>query len=128
MRRFILGLGPASKIVGFAEALLRAGILITGIVAVSMSAHAAPSVQYTQVKQGNVKPATPEQIKTCEYLDDIIGTSGWYGVFAAQGVENARAEIISKAVSIGATHIVWQSHTVVYGSTSAVGKAYRCAS
>lgn len=87
---------------------------------------AAPSVQYTEVKQGSVKPATPERVKACEYLDDIIGTSGWYGVFATQGAENARAETINKAASIGATHIVWHASTVGYGSTSVGAKAYRC--
>jgi hypothetical protein len=88
---------------------------------------AAPSAPYTEVKQGSVKPATPDRVKACEYLDDIIGTSGWYGVFATQGAENARAETINKAASIGATHIVWQSNAVGYGSTSVAGKAYRCA-
>lgn len=87
---------------------------------------ATPSVPYTVVKSDPVKPATPERVKSCEYLDDIIGTSGWYGVFATQGVENARAETMTKAANLGATHIVWQSNTVNYGSTSVAGKAYRC--
>lgn len=87
---------------------------------------AAPSVPYTELKIGTVKPATPERVKSCEYLDDIIGTSGWYGVFATQGVENARAKTMTKAANLGATHIVWQSNTVNYGSTSVAGKAYRC--
>ena len=91
-----------------------------------LAACAAPSVPYTQVKGGTVKPATLERVKTCEYLDDLVGTSGWYGVFATQGAENARAEILVKAANIGATHIVWQSSTVGYGSTSVAGKAYRC--
>jgi hypothetical protein len=88
---------------------------------------AAPSAPYTEVKQGPVKPATSERVKACDYLDDVIGSSGWYGVLATQGAENARAEAITKAAKIGATHIVWQSNTVAYGSTSVAGKAYRCA-
>jgi hypothetical protein len=62
----------------------------------------------------------------CAYLDDIIGSSGWYGAFATQGIENARAEALTKAASIGATHIVWQPRTEVYGTSSVAGKAYRC--
>ncbi len=87
---------------------------------------ATTSVSYTASRNGTVKAATPEQVATCEYLDDIIGASGWYGVFASQGVDNARAEVLVKAANIGATHIVWQSNTVGYGSTSVAGRAYRC--
>lgn len=91
-----------------------------------LSGCATPSVAYTESKKSTVQPATPERVKTCEYLDDIIGTSGWYGVFATQGVENARAETMTKAANMGATHIVWQSNAVNYGSTSVAGKVYRC--
>lgn len=86
---------------------------------------AAPSAPLVPANS-SVRPATAEQVRACEYLDDVIGTSGFYGVFASQGVENARAETLNKAVSIGATHVVWQSSTVSYGSTSVAGKAYKC--
>ena len=76
----------------------------------------------------SVAPATEETVKACEYLDDVVGTSGWYGVFASRGIENARSEAMSKAAEIGATHIVWQSNNTNYGSTSVSAKAYRCKS
>ena len=74
----------------------------------------------------SVKPATEEQVKTCEYLDDIIGTSSFYGVFATKGIKNAKEEAINKATDIGATHIVWKSNSLTYGSTAITGMAYRC--
>lgn len=73
-----------------------------------------------------VKPATDEQVKSCEYLDDIIGTSSYYGVFATKGIKNSKEEVINKAADIGATHIVWKSNSLTYGSTSITGMAYRC--
>jgi len=88
---------------------------------------AATSTSHTEINEGSVvKPATNEMVKSCEYLDDLIGTSGWYGVFASQGVESARAEVLVKAQKIGATNVVWQPSNVSYGSTSVTGKAYRC--
>lgn len=80
------------------------------------------------VRSGSVKPATADQVARCAYIDDVGGASGWYGVFASQGIENARAEVLLKAEAIGATHIVWNPPTAVYGGTSVIGKAYRCAS
>lgn len=74
-----------------------------------------------------VKPATPAQVASCAYLDDVIGTSGWYGLMASQGAENARAEAINRAAQLGATHLVWSEPSVRYGSTSTSAKAYRCA-
>ncbi len=87
----------------------------------------ATSAPHKEIKKGSaVKPSTNEMVKSCEYLDDLIGTSGWYGVFATQGVESARAEVLVKAQKIGATNVVWQSSNVSYGSTSVTGKVYRC--
>ena len=94
---------------------------------IGLAGCAAPSTQYTEVKQGNVKPATLEQVKNCEYLDDIIVTSVFIGAAAAWGSKNARAEVINNAASIGATHIVWLSPIRGERSVSAGGKAYRCA-
>jgi uncharacterized protein YceK len=73
-----------------------------------------------------VKPADSSQVARCTYLDDIVGTSAWYGAFASQGSENARQEALLRAEKAGATHIVWNAPTVLHGSTSVSGKAYRC--
>ena len=79
----------------------------------------------TNQSQG-VRPASPEQVKDCRYLDDIVGTSGWYGVYADKGMSEARSDVYRAAQARGATHIVWSPATVTYGSTAAAGKAYRC--
>src|SRR5689334_17311846 len=73
-----------------------------------------------------VQPATPEQVAGCRYLDDVVGTSAWYGAFATQGLENARQDALARAAIAGATHIVWLAPTSTYGSSQVVGKAYRC--
>ena len=73
-----------------------------------------------------VQPATAERVASCAYVDDVVGTSGWYGVFATKGVDGARQDVLDKAAAAGATHIVWLPPTVTYGSTAAVAKAYRC--
>lgn len=62
----------------------------------------------------------------CAYLDDLTGASGRYGVFASSGAEKARADLLKKAASIGATHVVWSDATAGYGGTSVEAKAYRC--
>lgn len=73
-----------------------------------------------------VTPATAEQVAGCQYVDDLVGVSGMYGVFADKGIENARKKALEKAASLGATHVVWADANTGYGSTSAAGKAYRC--
>lgn len=77
---------------------------------------------------GKVLPATAEQVASCRYIDDLVGTSGWYGVFASKGIDAARQEVLEKAAAAGATHIVWLAPSVTFGSSSAVAKAYRCGS
>src|SRR3546814_11030339 len=58
-----------------------------------------------------VKPATAEAVASCEYLDDLAGASGRYGVFASSGAEKARMDLMAKAERIGATHVVWVDAT-----------------
>lgn len=82
--------------------------------------------QSTRSTNNTIKPATSDDVKNCEYIDHLIGTSALYGAFATQGIKNARAEVFENAANIGATHIAWLSSTVVYGSTSVAGSAYRC--
>lgn len=77
-------------------------------------------------RSATVAPATADQVSGCQYLDDLVGVSGMYGVFADKGVENARKKALEKAESLGATHVVWADASASYGSTSAAGKAYRC--
>ncbi|WP_156466705.1 hypothetical protein [Methylibium sp. Root1272] len=76
--------------------------------------------------KGAVKVTTADAVTGCAYIDDVVGTSGWYGLFATRGVENARGELLNRAQAAGATHVVWSAPSLTYGSTSVVGKAYRC--
>jgi len=62
----------------------------------------------------------------CEYLDNVHGTSAWYGLFANKGYENARLEALEQAVAIGASHLIWLPIAQPYGSTEVRGKAFRC--
>jgi hypothetical protein len=74
----------------------------------------------------SVRPIDKAAAAACDYVDDVAGVSGWYGMFAEQGLANARALALEKASAAGANAIVWGEHTLRYGSTSIAGKAYRC--
>ena len=76
--------------------------------------------------QKEIIVATSLEVKNCRLLSDVHGTSGWYGVFASQGISNARNEAFENAKKLDATHLVWTQTSVVYGSTSVSGNAYRC--
>lgn len=91
---------------------------------VLFSGCAAPSDRVQT--SSSVKPATADQVTRCTYLDDVVGTSSLYGVFAASAAENARLEALTKAEKLAATHVVWTPATGSHGSTSVTGKAYRC--
>lgn len=80
----------------------------------------------TTGNSSTVRPATLDQVQGCQYIDDVIGSSGWYGVFARQGSDNARADAFGKAASLGATHLVWSPLSARHGSTDLSGKAYKC--
>jgi len=73
-----------------------------------------------------VKIVDAAAVVNCQYLDDVHGTSGYYGIFASRGFEIARKRALAQAAKIGATHIVWQPSTQGYGSTTIDAKAYRC--
>ncbi|WP_439606839.1 hypothetical protein [Hydrogenophaga sp.] len=98
--------------------------ILAPLLMVALVGCAAPSSHVAS--SSSIKPADERQVAQCKYLDDIVGTSAWYGMFASQGSENARQEALIRAEKIGATHIVWNQPTVLHGSTSVSGKAYRC--
>src|SRR3546814_17163542 len=70
-----------------------------------------------------VKPATAEAVASCEYLDDLAGASGRYGVFASSGAAKPRMDLMAKAESIGATHVFWVDAHDGYVGTSAKAEA-----
>lgn len=76
-------------------------------------------------KVSGVTPTTFEQITACRYVDDLVGTSAFYGVFGGSGIERARSEVLAKAQQLGANRVVWGDMT--QGSSSTVtAKAYSC--
>lgn len=80
------------------------------------------------VGSSSVQAATAAQVAGCAYIDDLVGTSALYGLFAAQGMDNARADVLQRAAQAGATHVVWGAPVPGHGSTGTSAKAYRCTS
>ena len=72
-----------------------------------------------------IADADESRVAGCRYLGDVTGTSGWGGVAAGPGMDNARNDARAQAARLGATHVVWQAITGGYGS-SAHGRAYAC--
>lgn len=108
--------GMKARHVVLPSTLLMAGAVVA--LAGCATSYVAPS---------SVRPATAEQVASCRYIDDFVGTSGWYGVFATKGIDAARQDVLDKAAAAGATHIVWQPPSVTYGSSAAIAKGFRCA-
>lgn len=75
-----------------------------------------------------VTPATADAVAKCQYLDDVASVSSRYGIFASAALDDTRAQVLTKASALGATHLVWEPPALVVGSTTSRGKAYRCAS
>jgi hypothetical protein len=73
-----------------------------------------------------VQIADETQVTHCKYLDNVHGASGWYGLVARKGLENARLYALRQARKIGATHIVWVPAAQSSFSSQAEGKAYLC--
>lgn len=72
------------------------------------------------------KSASPEEVAGCKYVDDFVGTSNLYGMFATQGIKNARAEAAANAAKAGATHVVWAGMGSRFSGSTVQAKGYRC--
>jgi len=83
-------------------------------------------VSMTPVSLEGIQVAEDSQVASCRYLDHVHGASGWYGLFAQQGLANARAEALRQTQQLGATHIVWIPTAQGHGSSHVAGKAYQC--
>ena len=46
-----------------------------------------------------VKVTTADAVTDCAYIDDVVGTSGWYGLFAPKGTPAPVVESIAAAVA-----------------------------
>ena len=73
-----------------------------------------------------VRDADAKMVETCKYVGEVDGSSGWGGLAASAGMENAKnAAREQAATKLGATHIVWNA---INGgmAPSVSGKAYKC--
>ena len=74
-----------------------------------------------------VQEADASVVAGCTFLGEVSGTSGWGGLAASTGIENAKNQALDQAAKKGATHVVWNALAGGWGP-SASGKAYRCPS
>ena len=94
------------------------------MVAAALAAGCATSDRPVHV--AGIRSAAEADVTSCAYLDAVAGASGWYGMFARKGLENARLAALDQAQALGATHVVWTVAPQGYGSSHATGRAYRC--
>lgn len=87
----------------------------------STDAGAAESPQLTR----QLKVTLDEFVKEMQFLGEIHGFSGWYGIFAEKGYANAKEDALNQALKLGATHVVFEKQTPHYGGTEVHGRAYR---
>ena len=79
------------------------------------------------IQASDVKVADASQVAGCRYLDSVVGTSSWYGLFAEAGFENARLSAFDKARKLGATHVTWEGAAFAgHGSSNVAAKAWKC--
>ena len=84
-------------------------------------------VSGTALQVADVKVADASQVASCRYVDSIVGTSSWYGLFAEAGFENARLSAFDKARKLGATHVTWEGPPFTGpGSSNVAAKAWKC--
>lgn len=87
----------------------------------------AACVSGQAVRVSDVEVAEPARVASCRYLDSIVGTSSWYGLFAERGFENARLSAFDKARQLGATHVTWDGPPFSgQGSSNVSAKAWKC--
>jgi hypothetical protein len=72
-----------------------------------------------------VADADENMVIGCKFVGQVQGSSGWGGLAASTGMENAKNEAREKAAQLGATHIVWQAISGNY-TPYVTGHAYSC--
>jgi hypothetical protein len=78
-------------------------------------------------RHAHIQVVEMKEVQSMHFVGEIHGFSGWYGVFAARGHANARAEALGQAADLGATHVVLEPQVPHYGGTEVHGKAYKSA-
>src|SRR6218665_1310683 len=77
----------------------------------------APTRPSTPASDHKVIEASPEQVATCQYLDEVSSVSG-KGLLAAAARAAARNEVLNKAGALGGPHVVWLDSSEVYQTTT----------
>jgi hypothetical protein len=67
-------------------------------------------------------------VEQCTFIADVVASSKYGIAFGEKSVTTAKTKAMSKAASLGATHVVWSAITppTMQAGASAHGKAYRC--
>lgn len=99
--------------------LVSCGLVLCAALAVSGCASSG------QTSLPAVQEADDAMVTGCSFLGEVHGTSGWGGLAASVGIENAKKEALRKAAKKGATHVVWMNISGGF-SPSVSGKAYKC--
>jgi hypothetical protein len=73
-----------------------------------------------------IEQAQASETAGCDFLGDVTGVSGWYGVFASEGLASAKVAAQQEARELGADTVVFEKPALERGSTSITAQAYRC--
>ncbi|MGY8835097.1 MAG: hypothetical protein ACKVH6_00090 [Enterobacterales bacterium] len=79
----------------------------------------------SQKATGIIKESVLSEVAECQFVASVAGTSGWGGLAASSGIENAKEQAKQQAIDSGASHIVWHSINGGY-SPSVSANAYKC--
>jgi hypothetical protein len=75
----------------------------------------------------NIQQVASSKVRSCEFLADIQGFSGWGEPAMGIWKNKAKYKALQQAADLNATHVVWIRLPVSYGSGPyAYGKAYNC--
>ena len=73
-----------------------------------------------------VQVAQPGDVASCERVGTMNGIPGLYGVFAAQGIADARRVVLEGAAEQGANTVVFDPIEPGETVTRVTGRTYRC--
>lgn len=76
-------------------------------------------------RAAKVRVATAAEVKKCEFLGRVSGSSAHEGYGLVYGRDKAKNDALDVAAALGATHVVWIEVTDGLNPT-ATARAYRC--
>ncbi|ASM53652.1 hypothetical protein PNIG_a1502 [Pseudoalteromonas nigrifaciens] len=74
---------------------------------------------------GEIKETVLSEVTGCQFITNVTGTSGWGGLAATTGINNAKEQAKQQAIDLGGTHLVWHSINGGY-APSVSADAYKC--